>query len=84
MKFLLKIYVFIAIGALSSAYIISKSVINGNDIQTIYSSINDFIDKNPDIKVIPMKAENSNNLNLSRSYSIGSRQIGKFFRIFFN
>lgn len=75
MKFLLPIFVIISIGAISNAYTVMKSVINGNEIQTIYSNINDFIEKNPGTKVIAMDVH-SNNLNLSRSYSLGSRQTG--------
>ncbi|CAG9800512.1 unnamed protein product [Chironomus riparius] len=75
MKLLLAVSLFISIGTLCSAYIISNSLVNGNEIQTIYSSINDFEEKNPGVKIIPMDTY-SNHFNLSRSYSLGSRQTG--------
>lgn len=75
MKLLLAVCLFISIATLCSAYIVSNSLVNGNEIQTIYSSINDFVEKNPGVKIIPMDTH-SNHFNLSRSYSLGSRQTG--------
>jgi hypothetical protein len=83
MKLLLVLSVCISIGSLCSAYIISNSIVNGNEIQTIYSSINDFTEKNPGVKIIPMDFH-SNHFNLTRSYSLGSRQTGTEFWFLIN
>jgi Transcription activator MBF2 len=61
--------------ASATAYIVSKSkYVGGNEIQTVFSNIEDFMEKNPGVKVIPMNVNSQ--YNISRSYSVGSRQTG--------
>lgn len=59
----------------TSAYVVTKSKIDGVEIATIYNSIEEFKIKNPDKKLLPMKVH-TNSLDDSRTYSLGKRQTG--------
>jgi hypothetical protein len=51
---------------------------NGKIIQTTFQSIEDFRAQNPNVKLIEMQV---NDVNDSRSYSLGVRQTGEIFSI---
>lgn len=72
---LFSFFVLINLTFITSAYIITKSNVGGNEKSTIYNSIEEFITENPDVKLIPMEMH-SNALNISRSYVLGARQTG--------
>jgi hypothetical protein len=78
MKFFLNSFFIIFAITKASAYVISTSYLNGNEIPTVYNNIEDFMEKNPTTKLIQMNLhDTSDGFNVSRSYSLGSRQTGK-------
>lgn len=84
MKIILAILICATGMTMSSAYVVSSLVsVGGNEIPTIYNDINDYIDSNPDVKLIPMNIV-SNGYNASRSYSLGTRQTGKCTQLSFH
>ncbi|KAG5677425.1 hypothetical protein PVAND_007183 [Polypedilum vanderplanki] len=73
MKLLFVIF-FVTFIALSSAFVARNSLIDGNEIQTIFTNIEDFKEKYPNAKIIPMDYHLK--ADATRSYTLGVRQTG--------
>lgn len=61
------------------ALLVFASSSSGNAITKVYNSIEEFTVQHPDVKLIKLTAEDFE-VDGTRSYSLGSRQTGRFLK----